>query len=94
MTELLVRYSSCTVLQKKVAYLQHRGDKNLDDSDKYPTTEDLGTATSAIVKLVQNEVYQEEIGDLKKRGYGNSSSRIASLWPVLINVFWSWRPDF
>ena len=71
--ELLVRYSSWTVLQKRVAwllkfkaYLQHGRDNNVDDSVKYLTTEDLERATSAIVKLMQNEVYQEEIEDLKK----------------------------
>jgi len=90
--ELLVRYSSWTVLQKKVAWLltfkaypQHRRDNNVDDSVEYLTTEDLERATSAIVKLVQNEVYQEEIGDLNKRGNVRSSSGIVKLRPVLLN---------
>jgi len=90
--ELLVRYSSWTVLQKKVAwllkfkaYLQHRRDNSMDDSVKYLTTEDLERATSAIVKLVQNEVYQEEIGELKKRGNVKSSNEIVRLRPVLVN---------
>ena len=48
--------------------LQHRRENNVDGSVKYLTKEDLERATSAIVKLVQNEVYQEEIDDLKKRG--------------------------
>lgn len=46
--ELLVRYSSRTMLQRKVAwllkfkaYLQHRRDNNVDDSVKYLTTEDM-----------------------------------------------------
>jgi len=86
--ELLVSYSSWTVLQKRVAwllkfkaYLQHRR----DDSVKYLTTEDLERATKAIVKLVQNKVYQEEIGDLRKRGKVKSSSGIVRLRPVLLN---------
>ena len=90
--ELLVRYSSWAVLQKRVAwllkfkaYLQHRRDNNMDDSVKYLTTEDLEKATSSIVKLVQNEVYQEEIGDLRKRGNVKSSSGIVRLRPVLVH---------
>ena len=90
--ELLVRYSSWTVLQKRVAwllkfkaYLRHRRDNNVDDGVKYLTTEDLERATGAIVKLVQNEVYQEEIGDLKKRRNVKSSSGIVRLRPVLVN---------
>ena len=90
--ELLVRYSSWTVLQKKVAwllkfkaYLQHCRDNNMDNSVKYLTTEDLDKATSAIVKLVQNEIYQEEIEELRKRGNVKSSSGIVRLWPVLVH---------
>lgn len=39
----------------------------MDDSVKYLTTEDMKRVTSAIAKLVQNEVYEEEIGDLKNQ---------------------------
>ena len=39
----------------------------MDDSVKYLTTEDIKRVTCGIAKLVQNEVYQEEIGDLKNQ---------------------------
>ena len=92
--ELLVRYSSWTVLQEKVAWLlkfnaymyqQHHKDHKVDNSVKYLTTEVLERSTNAIVKLVQNEVYQKEIGDLMKRGNVKSSSGIVRLRPVLVN---------
>ena len=38
-----------------------------------------------MVKLVQNEVYQEEIGDLKKRGNVKSSSGTVRLRTKLVN---------
>ena len=65
--ELLLKYSSWTVLQRKVAwllkfkvYLQYRKDKKAD-IEKHMTTADLEKATLTIVKLVQREVYAEEI---------------------------------
>ena len=76
--ELLVRYFYWTVLQ-------HRRDNNVDGSIKYLTKEDLERAKSAIAKLVQNEVYQDEIGDLKKRGMVKTSSGIVRLRQVLVN---------
>ena len=63
--ELLVKYSSWTVLQRKVAwllkfkvYLQYRKDKKAD-SEKELTRADLEKATLTKVKLVQREVYAE-----------------------------------
>ena len=60
--ELLVKYSSWTVLQRKVAwllkfkaYLQYRKDKKAD-IEKHLTTADLEKVTLTIVKLVQREV--------------------------------------
>ena len=57
------------MLQRKVAwlpkfkaYLQYRKDKKAD-IEKDLTTADLEKATLAIVKLVQREVYAEEIQD-------------------------------
>lgn len=59
--ELIVRYSSWTVLQRKIAwllkfkeYLQHRKNKDIVNinSAKYLTPEDLEKATIAVVKLV------------------------------------------
>lgn len=41
-------------------------------------------ATIAIIKLVQSEVYQEEIGDLEKRGNVKRSSGIVRLRPMLV----------
>ena len=90
--ELLVRYSSWAVLQCKVAwllkfkaYLQCRRASNVNSSVKYLTTDDLEKATITIVKLVQSEVYREEIGDLEKRGNVKCSSGIVRLRPVLAN---------
>ena len=70
---------------KAYMYLLHRKDNNVGNSVKYLTTEDLERSTSAIVKLMQNEVYQEEIGDLMKRGNVKSSSGIVRLRTVLVN---------
>ena len=63
--ELLVKYSSWTVLQRKVAwllkfkaYLQYLKNKKAD-IEKDLTTADLEKATLTIVKLVQREVYAE-----------------------------------
>jgi len=91
--ELLVRYSSWAVLQRKVAwllkfkaYLKCRRGSNVNSSAKYLTTEDLEKATIAIVKLVQSGVYREESGDLEKRGNVKRSSGIVRLRPVLVNA--------
>ena len=90
--ELLVKYSSWTVLQRKVAwllkfkaYLQCRKGGAANSIAKYLTTEELERATTTIVKLVQSEAYEEEIGDLKKRGNVKGSSGIVKLRPVLVN---------
>ncbi|XP_073230048.1 uncharacterized protein [Porites lutea] len=87
--ELLVKYSSWTVLQRKVAwllkfkvYLQYRKDKKAD-IEKHLTTADLEKATLTIVKLVQREVYAEEIQDLETRGHVKRSSKIVKLRPIL-----------
>ena len=52
---------------------------------KYRTTEDLKKATNAIVKLIQGEMYSEEISDLEKRGNVKGTSGIVRLRPVLID---------
>ena len=64
---MLLKYSSWTVLQRKVAWLlkfkvypQYRKDKKAD-IEKHLTTAHLEKATLTIVKLVQREVYVEEI---------------------------------
>ncbi|XP_067022151.1 uncharacterized protein [Acropora muricata] len=89
LTELLVKYSSWTVLQRKIAwllkfkaYLQYRKDKKAD-IEKNLTTADLEKATLTIVKLVQREVYAEEIQDLKTKGHVKRSSKIVKLRPIL-----------
>ena len=85
LNELLVKYSSRTELQRKVAwllkfkaYLQYRKDKKAD-IEKHLTTADLEKATLTIVKLVQREVYAEEIQDLETRGHVKRSSKIVKL---------------
>ena len=87
--ELLVKYSSWTVLQRKVAwllkfkaYLQYLKNKKAD-IEKDLTTVDLEKATLTIVKLVQREVYAEEIQDLETRGHVKRSSKIVKLRPIL-----------
>ena len=61
--ELLVKYSSWTVLQRKVAwllkfkaYIQYRKDEKADIKKDLATV-DLEKETLTIVKLVQREVY-------------------------------------
>ena len=44
---------------------------------------DLEKATFTIVKLVQREVYAEEIQDLETRGHVKRSSKIVKLRPIL-----------
>ncbi|XP_067024018.1 uncharacterized protein [Acropora muricata] len=87
--ELLVKYSSWTVLQRKIAwllkfeaYLQYRKDKKAD-IEKNLTTADLEKATLTIIKFVQREVYAEGIQDLKTKGQVKSSSKIVKLRPIL-----------
>ena len=53
------------------------------DIDKHLTTADLEKATLTIVKLVQREVYAEEIQDLEARGHVKRSSKIVKLRPIL-----------
>ena len=87
--ELLVKYSSWTVLQRKLAwllkfkaYIQYGKDKKAD-IEKHLTTADLEKATLTIVKLVQREVYAVEIQDLEKRGHVKRSNKIVKLRPIL-----------
>ena len=84
-----MKYSSWTGLQRKVAwllkfkaYLQYGKDKKAD-IEKHLTTADLEKATFTIVKLVQREVYAEEIQDLETRGHVKRSSKIVKLRPIL-----------
>ena len=84
-----MKYSSWTGLQRKVAwllkfkaYLQYGKDKKAD-IEKHLTTADLEKATLTIVKLVQREVYAEEIQDLERRGHVKRSSKILKLRPIL-----------
>ena len=86
-----MRYSSWAALQQTVAwllefkaYLQCPKGSNINSGAKYLTTKDLEKATIAIIKLVQSEVYQEEIGDLEKRGNVKRSSGIVGLRPMLV----------
>ena len=87
--ELLVKFSSWTVLQRKIAwllkfkaYLQYRKDKKTD-IEKDLITADMEKATLTIVKLVQREVNAEEIQDLETRGHVKRSSKIVKLRPIL-----------
>ena len=87
--ELLVKYFSWTVLQRKVAwllkfkaYLQYRKDKKAD-IEKDLTTSDLKKATLTIVKLVQREIYAEGIQDLETRDHVKRSSKTVKLRPIL-----------
>ena len=85
--ELLEKYSSWTVLQRKIAwllrfkvYLQHCKQKGTvsDTSHKYLTIAYLEKANIAIVKLVQGEVYAEEIKDFENQGTSNAPARLPS----------------
>lgn len=80
MHEFLVRYSSWSVLLRKLAWLL-----KFNSSSKYLTTDDLQKATTAVVRLVQNEAYADEMGDLEKGKNVKRSSRIAKLRPMLDN---------
>ena len=90
--ELLERYSSWTVLQRKVAwllkfktYLKCQRESDIPSVAKYLTTNELKHSTIAIVKLAQKQVYSEEIKDLEKRGNVKSTSKLVKLKPVLDN---------
>ena len=89
MHEFLVRYSSSSVLLQKVAWLLNfksylKKDRD-SSSSKYLTTDDLQKATTAVVRLVQNEAYANEMGDLEKGKNVKHSSRIVKLRPMLDN---------
>ena len=83
--ELLVKYSSWTGLQRKVAWLLkfkaylHYGKDKKADIEKHLTTADLEKVTLVIVKLVQREVYAEEIPDLETKGHVKRSIKIVKL---------------
>ena len=92
--ELLKKYSSRNVLQRKIAwllkfkvYLQHLKQKGTVSatSHKYLMTANLEKANIAIVKLVQREVYAVEIKNLENHGNVKPLSKIAKLRPVLID---------
>ena len=72
-------------LLKFKAHLQYREDKKAD-IEKNLTTADLEKATLTIVKLVQREVYAEEIQDLKTKGHVKRSSKIVKLRPYWITA--------
>ena len=83
MHEFLVKYSSWSVLLRKVAWLLQfksylKKDKD-NSSSKYLTKDDLQKATTAVVRLVQNEAYPKKGKKVKH------SSRIVKLWPMLDN---------
>ena len=89
MHEFLVRYSSWSVLLRKIAWLLKfksylKKDRD-SSSSKYLTTDDLQKATTAVVRLVQNEAYADEMGDLEKGKNVKHSSRIVKLRPMLDN---------
>ena len=63
-------------------YLQHHKDKNAD-YEKCLTVADLEEATVTIVKLVQREVYAEEIKDLETGGNVKHSSMTVKLQSIL-----------
>ena len=90
--EILLRYSSWKVLQRTVVWLLKfkeylRCRKNKDTVGinrlKFLTTADLEKAKIAMVKLVQKQVYAEEIHDLEHKGNVRCSSKIVKLRPVL-----------
>lgn len=91
--ELLTRYSSWAMLLRKVAwllkfkeYLKQRclNRDTRSDIDKNLTTEDLESATKAIVKLVQRQVYPQEMRELERSKPVKLTSSIVKLHPVLI----------
>ena len=90
--EILLRYSSWKVRQRTVVWLLKfkeylRCRKNKDTVGinrlKFLTTTDLEKAKIAIVKLVQRQMYAEEIHDLEHKGNVRCSSKIFKLRPVL-----------
>ena len=87
---LLQRYSSWTLLKRRVAWLlkfvsclQCRKAKSLYQGSKYLTAADLEKATIAIVKLIQREVYPNEVKDLEDGRAVKCSSKIVKLCPLL-----------
>ena len=89
MHEFLVKYSSWSVLLQKVAWLLKfksypKKDKD-NSSSRYLTIDDLQKATTAVVRLVQNEAYADQMGDLEKGKNVKHSSRIVKLRPMLDN---------
>ena len=89
---LLTRYSSWSTLLRKVAwllkfkkYLQYRhAGKQFSSDDKKISTDDLESATIAVVKAVQHQAYKEEINDLKKNQMIKKNSSLVKLHPVLM----------
>ncbi|KAK3754553.1 hypothetical protein QZH41_005587 [Actinostola sp. cb2023] len=90
--ELLLKYSSWSVLQRKIAwllkfkeYLQSQKNKGSTDIGvaKYLSPADIERATLSIVKLVQRETYAEEIETLKVKDSAKSSSSLSKLRPNL-----------
>ena len=90
--EVLTRYSSWTVLLRRIAWLLKFKDylrcRKRDDEfelTKHLTAEDLKLSTVAIVKLAQREVFSEEIKNLEKRQSVKCSSTFVKLRPILDN---------
>ncbi|XP_044165822.1 uncharacterized protein LOC122949828 [Acropora millepora] len=90
--EILTRYSSWTVLLRRIAWLlkfkeclrcRKRDDKF--ELTKHLTAEDLKLSAVAIVNLAQREVFSEEIKDLEKRGNVKRSSKLVKLRPIFDN---------
>ena len=91
--KMLLKYSSWFMLQRRVtwllkikAYLRSRKNKLwISSSDtRFLSKADLEEATTAIVKLVQKEVYAEEIKALESQDQIKTSSKIAKLYPAPI----------
>ena len=92
---LLQRYSSWTLLQRRVAwlvkfvsYLQCHKAKNLYQGSKYLTAADLEKATIAIVKLIQREVYPNEVKIWKMGELWNVQVRLLSFVHYWMMVYW------
>lgn len=92
--ELLTRYSSWSMLLRRVAWLlkfkeyMKQRCSNCDSRsnlEKHLTPGDLERSSKAIVKLVQHEVYTEEIRELTKNKAVKLSSSIAKLHPVMVD---------
>ena len=91
LNELLLRYSSWLMLQRKIAwllkfktYLLERTKGSVSSSlDVGLSPPDLENATIAIVKLAQREVFRDEIKALENQKMIKNSSDIVRLNPVL-----------